>query len=97
MLADGLDQAATAAGVAHTVARVGSMLTLFFNPTPVTNWPQARQCDTAHFANYFWGLLERGVMMPCSQYETLFVSAAHTEADIQVTIDAAGEVLAAGS
>jgi glutamate-1-semialdehyde 2,1-aminomutase len=97
MLADGLDQAATAAGIAHTVARVGSMLTLFFNPAPVTNWPQARQCDTIRFANYFWGLLEQGVMMPCSQYEALFVSAAHTEADIQTTIDAAREVLAGGS
>jgi glutamate-1-semialdehyde 2,1-aminomutase len=93
MLADGLDQAATAAAIPHTVARVGSMLTLFFNPTPVTNWRQARNCDTARFAKYFWGLLQRGVMMPCSQYEALFVSAAHTEADIQTTIDAAREAL----
>jgi glutamate-1-semialdehyde 2,1-aminomutase len=93
MLADGLDQAATAAGIPHSVARVGSMLTLFFNPTPVTDWRQARNCDTARFAKYFWGLLERGVMMPCSQYEALFVSAVHTEADIQTTIDAAREVL----
>jgi glutamate-1-semialdehyde 2,1-aminomutase len=69
------------------------MLTLFFNPTLVTNWRQARNCDTARFAKYFWGLLERGVMMPCSQYEALFVSVAHTEADIQTTIDAAREAL----
>ena len=93
ILADGLDQAATAAGIPHSVARVGSMLTLFFNPTPVADWRQARNCDTARFAKYFWGLLERGVMMPCSQYEALFVSAVHTEADIQTTIDAAREVL----
>lgn len=93
MLADGLDQAATAAGIPHSVARVGSMLTLFFNSSPVTDWRQARNCDTARFAKYFWGLLERGVMMPCSQYEALFVSAAHTEADIQTTIDAAREAL----
>jgi glutamate-1-semialdehyde 2,1-aminomutase len=88
-LAEGLDQAASAAGLPHTVARVGSMLTLFFNATPVTSWQQARNCATSRFADYFWGLLERQVMMPCSQYEALFVSAAHTQADIEMTIDAA--------
>jgi glutamate-1-semialdehyde 2,1-aminomutase len=49
--------------------------------------------DTARFARYFWNLLDRGVYMPCSQYEALFVSAAHTEADIEATIVAAREAL----
>jgi glutamate-1-semialdehyde 2,1-aminomutase len=93
-LAAGLDEAATAAGVPHTVARVGSMMTLFFNGEPVVDWPTAAKCDTKAFARYFWGLLERGVYMPCSQYEALFVSAAHSDADIDETIDAAREVLA---
>ncbi|MEX2138282.1 MAG: glutamate-1-semialdehyde 2,1-aminomutase [Pirellulales bacterium] len=93
-LAKGLDEAATAARVPHTVARVGSMMTLFFNSEPVLDWPMAARCDTKAFARYFWGLLDRGVYMPCSQYEALFVSAAHTEADIDATIDAAREVLA---
>jgi glutamate-1-semialdehyde 2,1-aminomutase len=92
-LANGLDEAATAAGVSHTVARVGSMMTLFFNPEPVHDWPAAAKCDTRAFARYFWGLLDRGVYMPCSQYEALFVSAAHTEADIDATVAAAREVL----
>jgi glutamate-1-semialdehyde 2,1-aminomutase len=94
-LAKGLDEAATAAGVPHTVARVGSMMTLFFGGEPVIDWPTAATSDTKAFARYFWGLLERGVYMPCSQYEALFVSAAHSDADIDATIDAAREVLAA--
>jgi len=93
-LAAGLQQAATAAGVPHTVQRVGSMLTLFFNPDPVTTWDVAAKCDTKRFAKYFWGLMQRGVYMPCSQYEALFVSAAHTSEDIQATISAAHAALA---
>jgi glutamate-1-semialdehyde 2,1-aminomutase len=53
----------------------------------------ASQSDTAHYAKYFWGLLDRGVYMPCSQYEALFVSAAHTAADIDETIRAAESAL----
>lgn len=88
-LAQGLDRAA--GGVPHTVARVGSMLTLFFNPDPVTDWDVAARSNRAHFARYFWGLLDRGIYLPCSQFEALFVSAAHTEADIETTIRAARE------
>jgi glutamate-1-semialdehyde 2,1-aminomutase len=93
-LARGLDEAATAAGLPHTVARAGSMLTLFFNPEPVTDWDTASRSDTGRFARYFWGLIERGVYMPCSQYEALFLSAAHTEEDVRHTVAAAREVLA---
>jgi glutamate-1-semialdehyde 2,1-aminomutase len=85
----GLRQAAEKAGVAHCLARVGSMMTLFFHPRPIAGWRDASQCNTARFANYFWQLLDRGVYMPCSQYEALFVSAAHTEADIDATVAAA--------
>lgn len=93
-LAAGLTQAASSAGVPHTLARVGSMMTLFFHPDPVTDWDVAAQCDTARFARFFWGLIDRGVYLPCSQYEALFVSAAHSAADIEQTIQAAAEVLA---
>jgi glutamate-1-semialdehyde 2,1-aminomutase len=89
----GLQRAADKAGVAHSIARAGSMMTLFFHPGPITGWRTASQCNTARFARYFWGLLDRGVYMPCSQYEALFVSAAHTEADIDATIAAAEEAL----
>jgi glutamate-1-semialdehyde 2,1-aminomutase len=94
-LADGLTKTASAAGIAHTIARMGSMLTLFFNSEPVTDWQSASRCDTKRFAKYFWGMIDRNVYMPCSQYEALFVSAAHSEADIDATIKAAQEVLAA--
>ena len=92
-LATGLAAAAHDAGVPHATARVGSMLTLFFHSGPVANWTDASQCDTQRFARYFWGLIDRGIYMPCSQYEALFLSAAHTSADIDRTIAAAKEVL----
>jgi glutamate-1-semialdehyde 2,1-aminomutase len=89
----GLRGAAESAGVTHTIARVGSMMTLFFGAAPITGWQAAAKCDTQAFARFFWGMMDRGVYLPCSQYEALFVSAAHTEADIDHTIDAAREVL----
>jgi len=91
-LADGLTAAADEAGIAHTLARVGSMMTLFFNPAPVSDWDAAARCDTKRYARYFWGLAERGVYLPCSQYEALFISAAHTDDDVDATIGAALEV-----
>ena len=91
-LARGLSAAATAARVPHSVMRVGSMMTLFFNPAPVNDWPSADRCDRARFSKYFWGLIDRGVYMPCSQFEALFVSAAHSDADIDATVHAATEV-----
>ncbi|MCC6491632.1 MAG: glutamate-1-semialdehyde 2,1-aminomutase [Pirellulales bacterium] len=93
-LADGLQRAAAKAGVPHALARVGSMMTLFFHAGPIGGWRQASQCDTQRFARYFHGLLDRGVYMPCSQFESLFVSAAHTEADVDATIEAAEAALA---
>lgn len=93
-LAAGLDTAATAAGIPHTVARVGSMMTLFFNPSAVTDWSVASRSDVASFSRYFWGLIERGMYMPCSQFEALFVSAAHTADDIDATVSAAHQALA---
>lgn len=92
-LAEGFSRAARAAAIPHTVARKGSMLTLFFNREPVTDWPSASRCDTARFARFFWEMIRRGVYLPCSQYEALFVSAAHSDADIEATIEAAGEAL----
>jgi glutamate-1-semialdehyde 2,1-aminomutase len=73
------------------------MMTLFFNPGPVIDWDSASRSDTQRYARHFWGLIERGVYMPCSQYEALFVSTAHTEADIDATIAAAREVLSCES
>jgi glutamate-1-semialdehyde 2,1-aminomutase len=94
-LATGLRRAAEKAGVPHRIARVGSMLTLFFHEGPIHSWREASQSDTARFARYFWALLDRGVYMPCSQFEALFVSATHTEEDVDVTIAASEEALSA--
>ena len=92
-LANGLIAAATSAGIPHSLTRVGSMLTLFFNAETVTNWDSASKSDTASFGKFFWGLIDRSVYLPCSQYEALFVSAAHTEADIDKTVEAAKAVI----
>ncbi len=89
----GLESAAIAARVPHSVARVGSMMTLFFAADPVVDWPTASRCDTARYARYFWNLLDRGIYMPCSQFEALFVSAAHTTEDIDATVTAAAQAL----
>lgn len=93
-LAEGLHQAAVGAGVPHQIARVGSMMTLFFAENPVTDWPSASCSDTERFRRWFWGMIDRGVYLPCSQFEALFISATHSEADIDATIAAAREVLA---
>ena len=92
-LAKGLVNAAKSAGIPHSLTRVGSMLTLFFTSAAPHDWPSASACDTASFARYFWGLADRGIYMPCSQFEALFVSAAHTTEDIEATIAAAGAAL----
>lgn len=92
-LAFGLVSAAEAAGVPCSLTRVGSMMTLFFNPEEVTCWDQAAQCDTARFGQFFWKMIHQGVYFPCSQYEALFISNAHTDEDIQRTIDAASSAL----
>lgn len=91
-LEQGLAAAAREAAIDHVIARVGSMLTLFFHPTPVTDWDVAKNCDTARYGRYFWGLIERGCYLPCSQYEALFVSAAHQSEQIDATVEAARDV-----
>lgn len=90
-LAEGLTAAAQHAGVPHRLTRVGSMMTLFFSRVDVKDWTTASQSDTKQYARYFWSLIDRGIYMPCSQYEALFVSAAHSHDDIEATIQAAHE------
>jgi len=90
----GLGKAAVDAGLDHRIARVGSMMTFFFSLEDVSSWTEAAKCNTDFFAKYFWGLMDRGVYMPCSQYEAMFISAAHSDEDIAQTVKAAGEVFA---
>jgi glutamate-1-semialdehyde 2,1-aminomutase len=90
VLADGLQHAAQNCGVPSQMQRIGSMMTLFFNANPVTDWPSADRSDRKRFGQYFWSLMDQGVYMPCSQFEALFVSDKHTRDDIDATIAAAG-------
>jgi glutamate-1-semialdehyde 2,1-aminomutase len=92
-LVRGLHEAAHDAGVAHTLPHLASLFTLFFNPAPVRNYTDAKRSDAAAFGRFFWAMVERGVYLPCSQFEAAFVSAAHTDADIEYTIAAAREAL----
>lgn len=92
-LALGLSEAARAAGTPHQLQRVGSMWTLFFVDAPVGDYDAAKKSDTARFSRFFWSMMDRGVYLPCSQYEAAFISAAHTEAHIDETIAAAKAAL----
>ncbi len=69
------------------------MLTCFFSDRPVIDWQTASLADTQRYARFFWGMADRGIYLPCSQYEAMFVSAAHTESDVRRTIAAAHEAL----
>ncbi|MFN0247885.1 MAG: glutamate-1-semialdehyde 2,1-aminomutase [Kofleriaceae bacterium] len=88
-LGDGLLQAATNAKVPAVVNRVGSMLTLFFCGTPVTDYATAKAADTERFGSFFRKMRDRGVFLPPSQFEAMFVSLAHTDEDIDQIVSAA--------
>ncbi|MDX1682602.1 MAG: glutamate-1-semialdehyde 2,1-aminomutase, partial [Phycisphaeraceae bacterium] len=94
-LASGLARRAAEAGVAVSVTRCGSMVACFFRKAAPTNYAQATDCDTDRFAAFFRSMLESGIILPPSQYETWFVSAAHTPDHIERTLDAAGNAFAA--
>jgi glutamate-1-semialdehyde 2,1-aminomutase len=93
-LANGLHEAARSAGLKHSLARVGSMWTLFFTDSPVIDYDSAKQADTARFGRFFWAMMDRGIYLPCSQFEAAFISGAHTDKNIDQTIAAAREALA---
>jgi glutamate-1-semialdehyde 2,1-aminomutase len=93
-LAEALGAAAAAAKVPVQLNRVGSMLTGFFTATPVTDYASAKTSDTERYGQFFRAMLERGVSLAPSQFEAAFVSAAHTEGDVETTAAAAREALA---
>jgi glutamate-1-semialdehyde 2,1-aminomutase len=80
-----------------TVNRVGSMFTFFFTEGPVRDWDSAKRSDTGQFGRFFHAMLERGIYLAPSQFEAAFVSAAHTENDIQATVKAAREAWGAAA
>jgi glutamate-1-semialdehyde 2,1-aminomutase len=87
-LAQGLVENARRLGLPHTMNRVGSMVCLFFTDTPVINYETAKTSDLKRFSAYFHYMLEEGVMIPPSQFEGMFVSLAHSDEDIERTIEA---------
>jgi glutamate-1-semialdehyde 2,1-aminomutase len=93
-LASGLRDAAASANRPVHVQSVPGLLTLFFSEHPVHDYAGAAACDTGAYGAWCRGLLARGVYPPASQFEAWFPSLAHTEADIERTVDAAGEAFA---
>ncbi|TNF23912.1 MAG: glutamate-1-semialdehyde-2,1-aminomutase [Deltaproteobacteria bacterium] len=91
----GLVAALQETGVAGTVQRVGSMITLFFTEGPVRRLEDVTPAAVERFSRFFRAMRDRGVMLPPSQYEAWFISAAHDEAAIDRTVAAAREALAA--
>ncbi len=92
-LADGLRDIVRALGTRAAVQRAGSMLTLFFTDGPVRNYADAARSDRAMFASFHSAMLESGIYLPPSQFEAWFVSAAHEDADIEATLQAARRAL----
>jgi glutamate-1-semialdehyde 2,1-aminomutase len=89
----GLRAAAKEAGIPHQFNRVGSMWTLFFTDAPVRDLDTAKASDTARFGAFFWKMMDRGIYLPCSQFEAAFTSSAHTMTDVEATVSAAREAL----
>jgi glutamate-1-semialdehyde 2,1-aminomutase len=94
-LADGLVAALKDAEVPGIVNVAGSLLTVFFSENPIRNYADAKKSDITRFGRFFQEMLRRGIFLPPSQYEALFVSAAHSDSEIEATIAAAHESLAA--
>jgi len=94
-LVEGLVAAAGQAGVPVTAASVGTMWGLFFHEGPVTGWESAAAADTERFAAWHRGMLSRGVYLAPSQFEAGFLSTAHTDEDVALTLDAAATTFSA--
>jgi len=90
-LTEGIGKAAQEAAVPVFQTRVGTMFSTFFTPGPVTDYETARGADTERFGRFFQAMLERGVYLAPSQFEAGFMSLVHSEADIEQTVEAAGE------
>jgi glutamate-1-semialdehyde 2,1-aminomutase len=88
-LTDGLHAAAAQAGAKAQINAIGSLATMFFTSEPVRNYTDAKNSDTQRYGQFFRNMLEQGIFLAPSQFEAAFVSAAHTDADIERTIAAA--------
>ncbi|MES9738072.1 glutamate-1-semialdehyde 2,1-aminomutase [Peribacillus frigoritolerans] len=94
MLEKGIGAAAEKYGVPHTFNRAGSMIGLFFTNEDVVNYDTAKTSDLEFFASYFREMANQGIYLPPSQFEGLFLSTAHSDEDIEKTIEAAEQAFA---
>jgi glutamate-1-semialdehyde 2,1-aminomutase len=94
-VSEGVAAEAMRAGVPLTLNRVGAMWTWFFTPGPVMDYGQAAESDTAAFGRFHRAMLDRGVWLPPSQFEAMFLGAAHGDEEVAATVAAAGEAFAA--
>jgi glutamate-1-semialdehyde 2,1-aminomutase len=92
----GMNEAASAGGVPFAINQVGSMASIFFTGGPVTDFATAASSDTEAFKDFFWHMISRGVYLAPSQYEAGFISTAHSERDLEMTCEVAGEWFARG-
>ncbi len=88
VLEDGFKNVLSKYGIKCTINRVGSMMTLFFGVDRVTNAAEARKCNREIFGRFFHGMLKRGIYLPPSPFEAMFISRAHTKADLNRAIAA---------
>lgn len=94
-LEDGLSKAANEYEIPHTINRAGSMIGFFFTNEKVTNYEVAKTSNLEYFASYYRSMANEGVFLPPSQFEGLFLSTAHSDEDIDYTIEAARKAFAA--
>lgn len=93
-LADAMRQAAQDAGIPMAVNQIGSLVCPFFTPTAVTSFVDAKGSDVGRYAQYFAGMLDQGIALAPAQFEAMFVSTAHTQADFDATVAAVEKTLA---
>ncbi len=96
-LVSGLVEAAARTGIPIQATVVGTMAGVFFNDAPVRNYEDAKASDTARFSRFFNALLDRGIYFAPSQFEALFLSAAHSAGDIETTLAAVNEAMLASA
>ena len=93
LLEDGMRRAIHETGIEAQHARIGSLFGLFFTAQPVIDYASAKTSDTARYARYFWSMLERGVYLPPSQFESVFISLALEDDMIEETAQKAMEAM----
>ncbi len=92
-LGKGIAAGAAKAGINICISHIASLLTIFFSSAPVVDYESARKSDTTRFGRFFHRLLAEGIYWPPSQFETAFISVAHSDEDIQLTIRAVDKAL----